>query len=149
MTEKTYGTVMFPDKIDITDPGYDEDVWCRVNNFPISAGEYECYAVIASNEDTHNWGTRVMKCGIRKVGEKGAFFSEVARIGVDGGLAGFFNCDNMKVFEDILNDDIKKVYKGDNYFVTSTGFGDGSYPVYAGYSGDKVVEVYIEFIEKE
>ena len=139
MIEKTYGTIILPNNIDITDPSYDEDIWCRVNNYPIGAGEYECYAVFTGPS---KWGNRVKRCGLRKVGAEEDTYYQIAIIGVDSGMAGFFNCENVKVFDDILAKPIDEVYKGDNYFVTSSGYGDGSYYVYSGKSG-----IYIEFIE--
>ncbi len=33
------------DEIDITDPSYDKDVWCRTRK-PITPGEYNCYVGI-------------------------------------------------------------------------------------------------------
>lgn len=147
MTEYTYGNITLPGMIDITDPSYDEDVWCRINNFPIMPGTYECYAKYADNEETEGWGERVAVCGIRKVNAKADHFERRGMIGVDSGLAGFFNCDNRKVFEDeILHSGTMDVFFGNNYFCTSTGYGDGGYDVYAGFHNGEVVEVYIKFI---
>lgn len=148
MTETIYGTITLPDNIDISDPAYDEDVWCRINNFPISAGEYECYVLTASNEESGGWGERIARIGIRK--EKADTFSRIGIIGVDTGMAGFFNCDNNLIFEDILNEGrCEDVYAYDNAFVSSSGYGDGVYEVFAGYKNGETTEVYIDFIRPE
>ena len=88
MTEHIHGTIELPDKIDITDPCYDKDVWCRINNFPIEPGTYECYTFEANNEETGGWGNRIARIGIRK--DKAIYYAREGSIGVDAGLAGFF-----------------------------------------------------------
>ena len=144
MTEDVYGSITLPDKIDITDPCYGEDVWCRINNFPIPAGEYECYVLMADDIETEGWGNRVARIGIRK--DESERVERKGMIGVDSGMAGFFNCDNKLIFEDIIGGEVDDVYLYDNAFVSSSGYGDGAYDVYAGYKDGKIVEVYIEFI---
>ena len=148
MTEYTYGIITIPYGIDITDPCYDEDVWCRINNFPISAGVDECYTVVADDSETDGFGKRISKIGIRRTDHKARSYSRVGMIGVDSGMAGFFNCDNRKVFEEILEEhgSVRDVYLKENAFFSSSGYGDGSYDVYAGYENGNIVETYIEFI---
>jgi len=147
MKKETYGYMYLEDTVNITDPCYGANVWCRINNFPVSEGVYECYTVAASDYETHGWGERIAKCGIRKEGSNPTQYEQKGSIGVDAGMAGFFTCDNEAVFEnEILKNSCKDVYYGENYFCTSSGYGDGAYPVYAGYEDGKIVEVYIEFI---
>lgn len=39
------GTINIHDgAIDITDPGYDSDVWCRMSNVKVMPGVWNCYA---------------------------------------------------------------------------------------------------------
>lgn len=147
MTETVHGNIKFPETIDITDPSYDEDVWCRINNLPIEAGEYECYTVTADNDETDGWGDRIARIGIRKQGAQIKHTERIGLIGVDSGLAGFFNCDNQLAYEEALDNSVKDVFLSDKAFFSSSGYGDGGYDIYAGYSGGKPVEVYIEFIE--
>ena len=149
MIEKVYGTIDLPDKIDITDPCYNKDVWCRINNFPISAGKYTCYIKVANNSETSGFGKRVARIGIRK--DKADRYSRKGSIGVDAGLAGFFvNKPNyndnewMEFCERISSD---KAWLIDNGFYSESGYGDGCYGVYAGYKDGEVVEVYIDFME--
>lgn len=76
------------DEIDITDPSYDKDVWCRTRK-PITPGEYNCYVGIGSNK---NWGTRVYMLILLAtdvdLDSKGDV-ENVGTIGVDAGMAMF------------------------------------------------------------
>lgn len=147
MTEEIIGYKYFPDKIEITDPCYDKDVWCRINNFPIIPGEYECYIVVANNEETGSWGNRVAKIGIRM--DHADTFEKKGFIGVDGGLAGFF-INKPDYSDDEWKEFCHKIEEGNTWifdegFFSSSGYGDGSYSVYAGYKNGKIVEVLIDF----
>ena len=151
MTEQIIGTKEFLDKIDITDPCYNKDVWCRINNFPISAGTYECYVHIADNEETGGWGERIARIGIRR--SKADHYKRIGSIGVDAGLAGFFinkpdySDDEWYEFCETIKEG--KVYLSENSFFSNSGYGDGGYDVYAGYKNKQIVEVFIEFIEED
>lgn len=146
MTTQIYGTIDFPDNIDISDPSYDEDVWCRINRFPIPEGTYECYTLKASNKETHGFGNRIARIGIRT--DKADHYERKGMIGVDSGMAGFYNCDNMLIYEDILNnaEPEDSVFLYEDAFVSESGYGDGGYDIYVGYKDGKIVDVYIEFI---
>lgn len=145
MTREYYGTMELGSQVDITDPSYDEDVWCRINRFPVTPGEYQRYVDIASDKETGGWGNRISRIGL--VRGRATSYERKGTIGVDAGMAGFFAVDNVKIFEDvILAGEIEDVYLGDGYFCSSSGYGDGSYDVYAGYNNDGLVEVYIRFI---
>lgn len=148
MIEVVHGEIMLPGAIDISDPSYDEDVWCRINNFPISTGTYECYTWTASDKETGGWGKRIARIGIRIPGYSADKYERKGMIGVDSGLAGFFNCDTRKAFDEVLNghNSTKDVFLLDDAFFSSSGYGDGGYDVYVGYRNDLVTEVYIEFI---
>ena len=43
MRRKKIGTMNFHGSVDVTDPCYDRDVWCRMNDVKIKQGEYDCY----------------------------------------------------------------------------------------------------------
>lgn len=135
------------DKIDITDPCYDKDVWCRTQK-PITPGEYNCYVGIGSNK---NWGTRVymliLLAADIDLDSKGDV-ENVGTIGVDAGMAGFFEnkpdysdeewnkvCDY--VFEGFESGNSKKHWIVDadtplrcKGFFSESGIGDGEYVVY-------------------
>ncbi|MBQ6518404.1 MAG: hypothetical protein IJI14_06775 [Anaerolineaceae bacterium] len=53
----------FGENIDITDPCYSRDVWCRMNDVEIESGEYGCYVC---RSDCGTWGTRVKTIAITK-----------------------------------------------------------------------------------
>ena len=151
MEEVIYGTKEFGDKIDITDPCYDKMTWCRINDFPIPAGNYECYTLEADNEETGGWGERVARIGIRR--GKADTYEEIGSIGVDAGLAGFFNNKpdyTDKEWDEFVNRvDTEKAFIIEDGFYSESGYGDGGYPVYTGYKNGEIVEVYIDFIEEE
>ena len=147
MIENIYGHKEFPAQIDITDPCYNKNVWCRINNFPISAGKYECYTIMANNNETKGWGNRVARIGIRK--ENATTYKRIGSIGVDAGLAGFF--DNKPDYNDeewmtFCNRSGNDAWIIDEGFYSSSGYGDGCYEVYAGYKNGEVVEMYIDFL---
>ena len=151
MTEHIHGTIELPNKIDITDPCYSKDVWCRINNFPIVPGTYECYTVEADNEETGGWGNRIARIGIRI--DKATHYERKGSIGVDAGLAGFFidkpdytDDEWYKICDEMCD---KKVSLATDHFFSSSGYGDGGYDVYAGFKDGILVEVLIEFIEEE
>jgi len=77
--------------IDITDPGYDKDVWCRETQVNVLNGNYHCYY---HKQELKDWGERIW-C-LRVVHED--FLDVVSKnprrlgnVGVDAGLCGFFD----------------------------------------------------------
>ena len=132
MNSKFVGTKKFGPEIDITDPCYDRDVWCRLNNVKIKEGEYRC---VVWKERT-DYDYEIAKIGIYygdiPHAEK---LEEIGEIGVDAGLAGFFNDkpdyndeEWMKLCSAIEDEDYLINEEG---FFSSSGYGDGCYPVYA------------------
>lgn len=135
------GTKKFGPEIDITDPCYNKKVWCRLNNVKIKEGEYRCIVWIKKThyDDYHgnrHYDTRIAKIGIYygdiPHAEK---LKEIGDIGVDAGLAGFFN--NKPDYNDEEWSELCSAIKGKDYlineegFFSSSGYGDGYYPVYA------------------
>lgn len=156
LERKPIGHKYFTSHIDITDPCYDKDVWCRLNGIEIQEGNYECVSWILHDTYTydgeqHNC-TNIAIAGIYLNGtipdEEG--MEQIGSIGVDAGLAGFFNNkpdyddDQWHAFcEQILNGDAWITEDG---FFTSSGYGDGCYPVTAFKLNDKIVALEIQFI---
>lgn len=147
------GRKEFPGVIDITDPCYDKDVWCRYNGLHIVPGVYDCIMHVIENEH------RVSRCSIFLGGADrigGADRnrlkpSVLTRIGVDAGLAGFFfdkpdyTDEQWKEFcKEIGTRDAKIIDEG---FFTSSGYGDGEYPVVVYKYGEDVMGVEIQFID--
>lgn len=135
------GAIQFGPEIDITDPCYNRDVWCRMNDVKIVPGDYTCVAFI---KDEGEWGNRVATAGIYLNGimPKVTSMTRIGDIGVDAGLAGFFEKkkdftnDEWSEFCDLFNDSkgpdvLLKEHGVIHGFCTSSGYGDGGYDVYA------------------
>lgn len=139
MERKIYkGTITFTkDVIDVTDPCYSKDVGGR-STLPIKPGEYIWEAIEIKND----YGTRIHSLSIyqkdailhKKVG------ATMAYIGVDAGLAGFFegkpdyNREEWMKICDFLHDKNVCAAEKENAFkcvgvCSDSGYGDGEYPV--------------------
>ena len=156
--------------VDITDPGYSRDVWCRRTE-EIMPGTYSCYAYIG---DDSVWGRRVW---INQIviadGDESHYaedlvsdedaWEEIGEIGVDAGMAGFFQNKPDFGFDDwdhlcawlfdkaakhnsegVEDAYIKNFETGDGFW-TESGCGDGCYGVYAIKKDDKIVALEIRF----
>ena len=139
MEKEIIGNMHFGPFVDITDPCYDRDVWCRMNNLQIIEGEYTCAIwlhkesyVFADKEHTY-----------KSVGRIGIYLDgifpdennmeEIGEIGVDAGLAGFF-MDKPDYTDDEWNDFCDSIETGNAWikpegFFSNSGGGDGCYPV--------------------
>ena len=128
-------------KIDVTDPCYDSDVWCREKVF-ITPGKY-IYTVKIKQQQNYEI---VSHLKIRLKNAKGGIrlFRDIGAIGVDAGLAGFFedkpdyNDETWKKVVDmvvacegpvVIKTDKESAF-GCNGIVVSSGYGDGVYRVY-------------------
>lgn len=164
LTKKLVGQVKF-DKgvVDITDPGYDKDVWCR-STAKILPGTYNCYAYegVARGEPYKRvWIAQIVHADTEKDAHllsrlrNRRCWRRIASIGVDAGLAGFFQdkpdfgfdewhelCDWM--FAQKENAYIKSFEAGDGFW-TESGFGDGEYEVCALRENRKIVALEIRF----
>ena len=140
MTIKKGKVVFETMQLDVTDPGYDKNVWCRMK-VDIVPGEYIYKAYIRKIKGD---GNRVSQLSIINVSAKSRarIGKLVGEIGVDAGLAGFFenkpdyDFDQWRKICETL-DDFEFVYeaKKDNELrcsgvFSSSGLGDGCYPVY-------------------
>ena len=147
----------FQGVVDVTDPCYDKDVWCRINGVQIKPGIYNCVAWTGKDDD---WGRRCWIAGIYHADETRPFnqffkknnesVEEIGEIGVDAGLAGFFhdkpdyNDEEWSRFcDDIFNGD---AWIKDEGFFTSSGCGDGGYSVLAEKNNDgEIIAMEIHF----
>ena len=59
MRKTKIGVMDFHGSVDITDPCYDKDVWCRMNNVKISEGEYACYVWRHTDKGKYEDGIRI------------------------------------------------------------------------------------------
>ena len=136
LKKQVRGTFTF-DKgiVSVTDPCYNDDIWCRMNNVKIIPGKYNCISYI------DNLSKRTFICQICLQGHNSPQqYSKkecIGSIGVDAGIAGFYQ-DKPNYSEEEWYDFCEAI-KTNNFdylinehgFCTSSGYGDGSYDVYA------------------
>lgn len=158
MRRKKIGIMDFHGSVDITDPCYDRDIMCRMNDVQIANGEYSCY-IWRSTESYECDGKTITyhpvgAIGIYKDGEipRQKDMEQIGGIGVDAGLAGFFH--NKPDYGDNEWKEFCERIEGENHtgwitedgFYSSTGFGDGYYPVYAYYTNNLITALEIRFL---
>lgn len=161
------GTINIHDGvIDITDPGYDSDVWCRMSNVKVMPGVWNCYAYKGRHPRLGNrvWIVQIViadgpydEITEEKIQSRKSW-RRIGEIGVDSGLAGFFNhkmnfsdkewsdlCDMMFNTETQNGSAyIKQFLTGDGFW-TESGIGDGCYTVHAIRVDRKIVALEIRF----
>lgn len=156
MRRKKIGVKDFHGSVDITDPCYNKDVWCRMNSVSIKEGEYTC--VVWHHTDKGEYDGKPYSH--KMVGILGIYLDgkipnqkamkEIGSIGVDAGLAGFFH--NKPDYDDeAWSAFCDRVRHGDAWitedgFYSSSGYGDGCYGVYAQKQNDEIVALEIRFI---
>lgn len=149
------GKMYFNGTIDITDPCYDNDAWCRMTE-NVVAGEYLCLIWVAKESYKEN---EITHCPTQRVGSIGIYLDgiipkqhdmrEIGEIGVDAGVAGFFQnkpdfsdkqwCDMCNIMRDgnaWIQDNHDGLCEG---FWSASGYGDGVYPVYAFYDDNNQI----------
>lgn len=166
--EKHYikvGTITLNDTCDVTDPCYNKDVWCRTTVKNMKPGIYECHAALSDEDD---WGirvaeTRILHENFRPDGR--TVWERVGDIGVDAGLAGFFDnkpdftdeqwhdfCNGMNkggCYETAAKDAYLGKFDGRDGFWTHSGYGDGCYDLFAAEKDGKIVGLWLIFIDDE
>lgn len=141
LIKKEIGRKDFQGSVDITDPCYNRNVWCRMNAVQIHEGEYDCCVWYETRSNTY--GGKVCTSKIVKI--IGIYFhgivplqdsmEEIGEIGVDAGIAGFFHqkpdydVDGWSNFCSTLRNG--DAWLTDAGFFSYSGDGDGAYPVYA------------------
>lgn len=138
------GTKTFTgDPHDVTDPSYDKDVWCRVDGLKVVPGDYDCVVWITGLPGFERIG--IIGIYLGGVVPNQSSMKAIGEIGVDAGLAGFFENKpdytrgEWHDFCDYLRD---SKAEGKSYaethawirpegFFSSSGEGDGGYTVYA------------------
>lgn len=148
LTMYTAGTINFDSFVDITDPSYRRDVWCRMNNVEIAPGTYTCmYWKCEDKEYEEGWAfNRVLSCGIYLDGQiyDRTAMEQIGTIGVDGGVAGFVKSGRELTEDELFS--INKMFLDDSAFITESGYGDGEYPVYAFFDdNENIVALEIDF----
>lgn len=156
MKRKKIGVQDFCGSVDITDPCYNSDVWCRMNDVKIKEGEYTCLVWYYTDKGKYNGKSYSDKVvGIIGIYHNGIVphqkaMKKIGSIGVDAGLAGFFH--KKPDYDDRAWSKFCKKLRDDNVwlsekgFYCSSGFGDGVYPVYAFKHGRENVALEIRFL---
>lgn len=155
MRKKLIGKKYFEGQIDITDPCYDKDVWCRMNA-EVKAGMYDC-RVWMHTETYPICGKEYKDCSVGVIGiyldgviPPQKSMKEIGVIGVDAGLAGFF-MNKPDYTDEQWHDFCESIRKGDAWikdegFFSSSGYGDGGYPVFAYTVDDEIIALEIRFL---
>ena len=156
MRLKKIGVKDFHGSVDITDPCYNKDVWCRMDNVRIKEGKYTCMVWYHTDKGKYDGKPYSHKMvGILGIYLDGKIpnqksMKEIGSIGVDADLAGFFH--NKPDYDDeAWSAFCDRVRHGDAWitedgFYSSSGYGDGCYGVYAQKQNDEIVALEIRFI---
>ena len=149
LTKTVVGKIKVNGAVDITDPGYSKSSGFRMDKVKIKPGEYVCCAWIGKDKEEDE---RVGIIGIYLNGSIPAQSSmkEIGGISVDAGMAGFFY-DKPDYNDEEWGKFCVQTHKGlawinkDGFF-SSSGYGDGFYPVYAKRNqGRKITALEIRF----
>ena len=156
MRRKKIGVKNFHGSVDITDPCYDKDVWCRMNDVEIKEGDYTCFVWYQTDKGVYDGKPYSYKMvgiiGIYLDGiippQKG--MEEIGTIGVDAGLAGFFH-NKPDYSDDAWSKFCDRISHGDAWivdegFYSSSGYGDGCYGVYAQKTDGEITALEIRFL---
>ena len=142
MKEILIGTLKLGDTVDITDPCYDKGTWCRMTK-SCKPGTYTGYGILHEDGCVRElYITKKDRCpnyrNMRHIGV----------IGVDAGLAGFFNNkpdynnEEWQKFCDSINHN--EEFHIVSYGIFShSGWGDGCYDVYVGEDNDEFGIIFI------
>lgn len=167
--------IKLTENVRVSDPCYNDDVWCKTKLTGVLPGNYN---VFIEKGDEHGWGMRVKSVRvIHEDYSDNDMWEGHSEIGVDSGQAGIF-CEtgyrNDIVAEGIVtprisNFDIPFREEGDKWYekmcnftlsdnsfgvydtgvVTSSGIGDGSYPLDVLREDGKIVGIKITYLEDE
>ena len=132
-------------KIDITDPCYDKDVWCRMDGVSVKPGEYNCYVLLK--------GRKYKSVYAMAITHVDADLTEpiciddlhyAGSVGVDAGLMSIteagtkpdYTDEQWEKFVDALQSGPIYIVSNElmfnlnaTMFVATSGDGDGDYPV--------------------
>lgn len=166
-------TIKLSSNVMVSDPCYSLGTWCQTKLENVLAGNYVVHTIRDDEDpdDSRNWGLVVIHEDY--VGKKKRW-QKHCEIGVDSGQAGIFDLAsyrNDKIFEGITSKFEDSGYKsdgedGENWYahmcdrtlytkeswgsydagvVSSSGWGDGSYPVKVQKEKGRIVGIFIDF----
>ena len=134
----THGVMRIKESVDITDPCYKKDVWCRMDAVKVRPGPYVCQYSVKEEVLGYERVARIRifhQAYTNKITNDTKFRSAIGEIGVDAGVAGFF--ENKPDFTRAEWNGLCKLMRSGNVWLTPLGFwsqsgyGDGSYEVRA------------------
>jgi hypothetical protein len=146
----------------ISDPCYGMQTWCNSLVLDVLKGKYNAFVRIGKYAE---WGERVTELTLCHESRKP--FTEIerlehfsSRIGVDSGTCGIFDKDYYEEhhsktsndidedwYEKFVCDEMKDYITTDGKgAISSSGCGDGRYPVFAEYKGNKAFAIRIKFL---
>jgi hypothetical protein len=159
-TVKELGRVTLSDKVVVSDPCYDRDVWCMQTDIPVKPGRYNVMILLS---DEKKWGTRVANLILIHEDHQGSPQKDwkyvCSSIGVDSGQCGIFDdtiYPQSKDHPDLepfyteccaltLSDELAGILESGKGVVTSSGFGDGGYELLAKKDGDRYVALMLDY----
>ena len=159
-TVKSLGTVELTGTVVVSDPCYDRDVWCMQTGSPVKPGRYEALALYSDEED---WGNRVANLVLVHEDHRGAppkaWKPIESTIGVDSGQCGIFD-DSIypeekdhtgrdTFYDECCSITLAKgnagILRNGKGVVSSSGYGDGSYELYAKSDGEQYVALMVDY----
>lgn len=129
LQETVIGHVEFSDSVVVSDPCYDRGTWCGEFGLDIKPGKYEGRALHGHLADWPTWGERVHRLSAVRVDERIDRWVYCTSLGVDAGRMSIYDDEHY----DAKGDEWKgppQYQKHEHGFVSSSGLGDGSYPLY-------------------
>lgn len=152
-------------RVTVSDPGYDDDVWCLLKDVEVKKGKY--YGFVQEVKNLAGWGKRIVALQIiheEHYDQNAPFYNDenkslwkkIGDIGVDAGLASIFETNSkpdfsseewIKLCKDEFFDNNYGVIQKYSMIWSSSGIGDGCYPVYALENDKKeVISIVVDFM---
>ena len=159
-TTKDLGNIELSNTVIVSDPSYDRGTWCMTTDLAIRPGTYKAWIV---QSDEGEFGTRVASLFLVHEDFAAATLSDWEsvneEIGVDSGQCGIFD-DTIypqkddKVFEERFYNECCSITLGvvpagvlesNKGVVTSSGYGDGGYELFAISAAGERVALMLDF----
>lgn len=126
--------------LDLTDPCYDKETWCRKTVNKIKKGTWSCFYLQEAEDEGRIAQIEIVHDSV-DINDIQRKYISVGSIGVDAGLAGFFenkpdyNDEEWNEICDFLPFDNPIIVNPDSClkctgFVSSSGYGDGCYEIF-------------------
>lgn len=149
------GTIELSDKVFISDPCYNTDTWCTVRICNVTPGTYHCKVRMKDKRVKELIAVHESALGLKSR----ISWEYAGSAGVDSGQMGIMDYEHFDKLNEVeetkdnwydivckitLNEDAGIADK--HSAVCSSGYGDGSYPVYGSWNKDKLRAIKVVFI---